>query len=305
MQVKKNKEWSKYRLFDKLSPYLFLAPSLLVIFLILIYPIGRSIYLSFFDLNLMRSMDVMHFVGFDNFVRLFKEPYFWQSFWITVVYTVGMAVGSFIFGLVGALILNLKFKGRSTARVLIMLPWAISPVVASLIWVWMLDKDFGVVNYILLEANVISDKVGWLITDGGALFSVIIVTIWKFAPIATVMLLAALQSIPNHLYEVARLDGASSYHQFRYITLPSIKPVSAILFNLLILWGFRRFEYIFLMTGGGPAKATETMVIKTYLEAFRNWDVGYASAIGTFTLAVALLFSVVYLKMTFRSQGGV
>lgn len=288
-----------------LTPYAYLAPAMIAIGVLILYPIGRAIYLSFHALDLMRPMEGIRFVGLQHFVRMANDAAFWRSLWITLIYTAAMAVGAFGLGLVMALLLNLKFRFRVFARVLVVLPWAISPAVASLIWLWMLDQDFGVVNYVLIQLGVVSTKVGWLTGGVAALTSVTLVTIWKFTPIATVMLLAALQTIPRDLYEAARIDGARTLQQFAYVTLPAIKPVSALLFCLLVLWGFRRFEFIFIMTQGGPAGATETLIVKTYQEAFRYWDIGYASALGTFSLAIALLFSLGYLRLIFRQEGGI
>lgn len=292
------------RMWRSSFPYLLMAPSMAAIAIIILYPIGRAIYTSFHFVDLMRPLENQRFVGFDQYRYMFSEPAFWRSLWITLVYTAGMAVGTFLFGLAGALLLNVDFRGRGFARTIIVMPWAISPAVASLTWTWMLDRDFGVVNYILVEAGLVSERVSWLSNGTTALLAVTVVTIWKFTPIAVVMLLAALQTVPEQLYEAARLDGATRVQLLRYVTLPGISPVSILLFNLLVLWGFRRFEFIFIMTQGGPAGATETLIIKTYQEAFRYWDIGYASAIGTFTLVIALLFSIGYLAMMSRREGG-
>lgn len=285
-----------------LSPYLYLAPSMLVICLILLYPIAYSVILSFFKLDLMSGVQQPRFTGISNYLSLFEDRSFWRSALLTIIYTCAMAGGSFLCGLIAALVLDQNFRGRGVARTMAILPWAISPAVACIIWVWMLDYDFGVINYLLTALRILPQRVAWLSAGIPALFSVSIVTIWKFTPISAVVLLAGLQTIPPELYESGRIDGANLFQLFRHVTLPGIKPVSAILFNLLVLWGFRRFEIIFIMTGGGPAGATETLIINTYQEAFRFFDMGRASAIGTFTLLIAMTFSVIYLKMLFRED---
>ncbi len=275
---------------------------MLVICLILLYPIAYSVILSFFKLDLMSGVQQPRFTGISNYLSLFEDRSFWRSALLTIIYTCAMAGGSFLCGLIAALVLDQNFRGRGVARTMAILPWAISPAVACIIWVWMLDYDFGVINYLLTALRILPQRVAWLSAGIPALFSVSIVTIWKFTPISAVVLLAGLQTIPPELYESGRIDGANLFQLFRHVTLPGIKPVSAILFNLLVLWGFRRFEIIFIMTGGGPAGATETLIINTYQEAFRFFDMGRASAIGTFTLLIAMTFSVIYLKMLFRED---
>lgn len=291
--IKKENRW---------LPYILLAPGMCAITVLLLYPIGRSISLSFHYMNLTQPGRGTPFVGLQNFTSMMSDPRFWSSFKVTLIYTFGMAVGSFILGFIGALLLNRSFRGRVLARAVVALPWAISPAVAALMFSWIFNQDFGVLNYLLMKLGVISTRIPWLSSTKYALWSVTATTIWKFTPIATFVLLASLQTVSQELYDSAAVDGAGPWHRFWHITVPSVRPVSGILFNLLVLWGFRRFEIIYIMTEGGPAGATETMVIKTYQEAFRFWNMGYASAIGTFTLVVALIFSVIYLRLVMSEE---
>jgi multiple sugar transport system permease protein len=226
---------------------------------------------------------------------------FWQSVRVTVIYTVGVVFGSYIVGLLCALLLNRPFRGRALARTLIIIPWAIPNVVTVLIWNWMLDANYGVVNYLLQTFHLIEENLRWRAMPDLAQISVTGVTVWTTYPVALVMLLAGLQAIPRDLYEAASVDGATAWQRFWHITWPGLAPVNIVLILLLSLMAFTRVvTIIYLMTAGGPAGATETLPIQTYLQAFKFFRMGYASAVGTVVLVIAVLFSIVYLYVTSR-----
>jgi len=179
----------------------------------------------------------------------------------------------------------------------------VPPVATAMVWSWMLDYQFGVVNHLLQAAHLIRAPIGWLTTPQWAMPSMVLVGIWKMYPIASVMLLAGLQCIPDELYEAAKIDGASRLDGFRYVTLPGLKPVCGILALLLTLWSFRSFTYIYIMTGGGPSQATETAVVLVYMQAFKFFDFGVASALGVVMLLLLVLFTAVYMKVVYGGTG--
>ncbi|MCA1648440.1 MAG: sugar ABC transporter permease [Chloroflexi bacterium] len=211
-----------------------------------------------------------------------------------------MVTASFLIGLGTALLLNNRFRGRAVLRTIAIIPWPIPEVVAVMIWAWMFSADFGVINYFVSLVVPGSGKVGWLSDPNFALPAVSMVTIWKQFPLATVMILAGLQHIPVDHYEAAAVDGANAGQRFRYITLPGLRHVNLVLVLLLVLYTFKRVTIIFVMTGGGPGRATETLPIQTYLQSFQFFDMGYASAIGTLMLTVAMSFTLLYLALTRR-----
>jgi len=275
--------------------YLLLVPSLIYLGILLFYPLAQSIYWSFHSMHLIRPRTAHDFVGLAHYQDIFHSPDFWYSVLNTVEYTVFGVAGAFLLGLMFALLLNRNFRGRTIARAMIISPWPVPYIVASMVWMWILGRDFGVANRFLLEAGLIKGSVYWLQKPGPAMFSVIAATVWKEFPFAVIMILAALQGIPQEQYDQATTDGANSFQIFRYITLPNLRSVTSIVLLLLIVWIFKRFTIIYVMTGGGPGGATETLIIKTYLTAFDYLKFGRASAMGTIMLCITLAFAAIYL----------
>jgi multiple sugar transport system permease protein len=285
-----------------LLPYFLLMPALLTVGLVLLYPIVKNTWLSLHALDYVRPQRGQEFVGLANYRELLGSRDFWLGMQNTAVYTFGTVAGSFAIGLYTALLLNERFRMRWLARTLTILPWAVPYVAAVLIWTWIMDAEYGVLNYFLLKLGLVAQKIPWLASPAYAMAAVLIVTIWKQFPFATVMLLAGLQAIPETLYEAAQIDGASRWHRFVHITLPGLRSVTAVVLILLTIWSFRRFAVIYVMTGGGPARATETLPIQTYLEAFSNYNMGYAGSLGTVTLMISMAVTLLYLWVLPRSE---
>ncbi|MFT4038245.1 MAG: sugar ABC transporter permease [Thermomicrobiales bacterium] len=281
-------------------PFLLILPALLVLGAVLFYPIALAIYSSFFDIGMM-NLNKQTFIAWENYQTMARTPAFWASARITVLYTVGVVAGAYAIGLGAAMLLNKPFPGRAIARTLIIIPWAVPNVVTVMIWNWMLDANYGVINYFLTSLHIVEQNLQWRALPQLAQLSVIGVTVWTTFPVALVMLLAGLQSIPRDLYEAASVDGANAWQQFRHITWPGLAPVNVVLILMLTLLAFTRVvTIIYVMTGGGPAGATETLPIQTYLQAFKFFRMGYASAIGTIVLVIAVVFSLIYLRVTSR-----
>ncbi len=284
------------------TPVILISPSLILFAALLLFPILRGLVLSFYDAGLLTPPGMEKFVGLRNYARLLSDPAFWSSLRVTVVYTCWVVAGAYLIGLATALLLHPRFGGRTVLRLLTFLPWAVPEVVAVLVWRWMFDYQYGVVNFFLRTLGVISANQGWLTVPQLALPAVVAVTIWKQFPLATLMLLAGLQAIPEHLYEAARIDGANRYQEFWHVTLPGLRPVNVVLVLLLVLYSFKRVTLVYVLTGGGPAAATETLSIQTYLQAFKFFQVGYGSAIGSSMFLVMLAFTVLYFIV--RSRRG-
>ncbi len=281
-------------------PILLVLPAAVLLALVLVVPMCIALWSSLFSLNILNLAD-QKFIGLDNYTRLVGDPAFWHALLITGVYTLCVLVGAYALGLVTALLLRPKFPGRGAARTVAILPWAVPQVVAVLVWVWMFDSNYGVVNYLLQLLGIGDGHVKWLEDQQLAFLAVVVVSVWVLYPVATTMLLAGLQGIGDELYEAARMDGASRWQQFRYVTLPGLAPVNLVLVLLLVLLGFTRVvTIIYVMTGGGPGRATETLPLQTYLEAFKYHELGYASAVGTTVLILAAGFAMVYFKVASR-----
>lgn len=286
---------NKFRM-SKCHGYFFILPCLAVLTIIYYYPIVKAINLSFFDIKMIDPRRKAVFVWLANYREILAMPHFWHSLRVTTLYTAGIVVGTYLIGLYTALLLNQNFRGRTLARSIIILPWGVPYVAVCITWSWMYDYQFGVINYILSQLGIIESNIGWLIDPSVALWSVLVVTIWKFYPIATLMLLAGLQTIPAQLQEAAKIDGANILQRFRYITLPGLAPVSRILILLLIIWGIGRIIIvIYLLTEGGPVRATETLILQTYLRAFSYFQMSYAATLATMILVMSILLSFVYL----------
>lgn len=268
-----------------LLPLYFLTPAALVLAVFILLPLVRSFVLSLFDASLLKP-DAGDFVGLGNYVDLAQNPRFWNSLAVTLTYTICSVVLAYFVGLGTAMLLNRRFRLRWLARILMILPWAVPEVVAVMIFKWMLDAQFGIVNHLLMAVGVISEPVAWLNDPGTALVIVILTTVWIEYPLATLILLAGLQTVPEELMESAQLDGAGRWQRFRHVTMPLLRFVNIVVIILLSLDTFRRTTLIYTMTGGGPRQATETLPVWTYVEAFANHRLGSASAIGITVLLI-------------------
>ena len=228
-----------------------------------------------------------------NYSALANDPTFRQSLWVSLLYTLGGTIPAFLIGLGTALLLNRRFPLRRIFRTLILLPWAVPAVVASFLFLWILNASYGVLDYFLVKAHLSSTYIPWLASQHWALLGVIIPTVWKSYPFFCLLILAALQSIPKDLYEAARVDGAPVVATFRAITWPGIRNAAYLAFVLQALWTFREFEVIYPMTAGGPGGSTQTLAIYLYNEAFEFFHMGYASALGMVTAVICVAFVAV------------
>lgn len=277
----------------KMIYWFFLLPALFLIAFVFLIPIGKSIQMSFHD---MKFVEEAPFIGVENYKRMFNDPYFWNSLKVTVLYTAIYTAGVFLVGFITALLLNMSFRGNATVRAIMTLPYAIPESVGALIWLWMLDYQFGIINYLLGKPTP------WLFQAPLALFAVVGIEVWKLFPMHTLILLAGLQGIPQELYEAASIDGANSIQKFFRITIPQLKQILSILLTLTIIWCFKRFTTIWVLTQGGPQRSTETFVIQIYRYAFAFNRMGYATAIGTFVLAILVGLTLLYFFISRRGE---
>jgi multiple sugar transport system permease protein len=286
---------------ERIVPYAFLGPTLAALAVVFFFPMLEAFRMSLYEIGM--AAGAQRFVGLRQYERVLTSPYFGKILVTSVVYTVGNVVFVWSIGLATALMLHRPFPGRAVARAMVILPWAIPYVAAALIWGWMFDYEFGVLNYALTTLGVFKQKVNFLTACQPALASLTGVSIWKLFPLGTVMFLAALQTIPEDHYQAARVDGAGRVQCFRYVTLPGVRNVSVFLTLLITIWSFgRSFTVIFLLTEGGPAGCSETVVIRTYLEAFKFFHPGTAAALGVLVLLISLAFSLCYLWIMYRTE---
>jgi multiple sugar transport system permease protein len=287
---------------DRWLPYALTTPVVVAVGILVFVPLLIGLLTSFTDAALPSLDQLGAGFTFENYSALPGDAAFWNSVRATAVYSLGGVGGGLVVGLAAALILNVDFRGRGVARTVLILPWAVPYVVTALLWVWMYNPQYGVINYFLLGIPFVDARAEWLTDPSLAMVAVILVTVWKTYPFAALMFLAGLQSIPRDLYEAAEIDGAGRVRQFLDITLPSLRSVSSVVILLLTIWSFGNFVLIFLMTNGGPAGATETLVVRVYQEAFRFFDAGSAFAMGTVLLGFALAVTAAYALMVRRVQ---
>lgn len=289
----------KYR--EEVLAASFLWPSLLILVALLIYPLIDVVRLSFHDSNLQREV----WVGFGNYIALADDPLFWRAFWQTVVFTFFSVLLHLVIGLGLALLLNMNLDPafRTVARGLLIVPWLLAPTVAGMIWVLML-QPFGVLNALLASLGFIDANftISWLGDPATALGSVTAMNVWRAFPFFMVMLLAGLQAIPKQLYEAAEIDGASLFRQFWHITLPQLRGVITTIVLLDSIWTFRAFDPVYVMTGGGPAHASEVLATAIYFDGFQKLKFGYASAEAVVMFIVLFIVSAIYVRRTMSNQ---
>ena len=283
------KHWSK------LIPYILVAPAFILMLLVVGYPILNSIYMSFLDYTLFKPKDIK-FVGLANYLKVLSDPIFRESLLNTVLWVVFGVFFQFLFGLILALLLNRKFKGRGIVRSVILIPWVTPGVLIGLMWRWMYDGNYGVINDILSKLHIIDNFIPWLSSSDTSMASVIITIIWQGVPFFAIMLLAGLQAIPQELYEAAYVDGAGSWHTFWHITLPMLKPTILISTLLRIIWVANSVDVIYIMTGGGPGYSTHTLSVYTYIKAQKALDFGYSATLAIYLTVMLASVAFVYFK---------
>lgn len=276
---------------ETLAPYLFVSLAAIYLLLFTAIPIVRGLLFSFTDSTLLNPTGGA-FIGFDNYASVLTGAEFYSSLAITIIYSAGTVVGSLTLGTIAALAINEKIPGRALYRALLTMPWAAPSVAVVLVFLWIFNLGSGVANRGVTALGI--SEQGWLLDPQLGLITVTAVSVWKVFPFVMLVVLAALQSVPSELREAARVDGADRLSVFRSVTLPHISPTLRVIALLMTIWSIRRFEIVYLLTGGGPIDSTNTIVISVYREAFQNSDLGRASAIGLLGLLLSLVVTVIY-----------
>ncbi len=268
--------------------YFLVLPALFLVVLLNIAPLIQGLLLSVQNQNLIRPNPTA-FVGAKHYIKaLTNDPDFWSSTFNTFYWTIGSVVVAYFVSLALALLLNLDIRGRALLRALFLIPWVVPNVVTALLWKWFYNDQFGMANFVLFKLHLITEPIQWLSTPEFAMPSVIAVQVWKLYPLMTVVLLAALQNVPKEVIEAAKVDGANALQRFWHVTLNFIRPSSMIIVLLSAIWTFQSFDIVYLLTGGGPAGATQNLAIMVYTKAFWATQLGYASAIGVLMMLLLI-----------------
>jgi multiple sugar transport system permease protein len=280
---------------------LLIAPAVLLLLATIIYPLGYALWLS---LNSVYT-PTQHssFVGLANYRDMLGSSTFWFSLWITIVWTTSTLVLQVLCGVGMALLLNEKIVFRSAARSLILFPYFVSTVVAVLVWRWLFNDLYGVLNQVLLTTHIVDSPVNWLGQMPNAMISIVLVGTWKYFPFVVIAVLARLQTIPLALYEAARMDGAGPFGRFFDVTLPQLKEVLGVVILLRIIWDFKEFDLLYLMTGGGPVNETRSVPLLVYQQAFGLNQMGAASTSAVGMMVVMAVFMALYLYRAQRVRG--
>ncbi|MEK9702766.1 MAG: sugar ABC transporter permease [Deltaproteobacteria bacterium] len=277
--------------------YILILPSIVLIFIVIIYPVFHGVSLSFQEMQLTKPHKT-GFVGLKNYYKLFTDEVFLISLKNTGIWVTVVTILEFSLGLLSAVLLNRAGLFVKISGVLILLPWILPSVVAANIWALMLDSRLGVLNDILYQVGLIREYVAWFAEKETALISTMLIEVWKGFPFFSLLLLAGLQSIDDELYEAGRVDGASDVAMFWYITLPMLKPVIVATIVLRVISLVNSPDLILILTNGGPGYSTHVLSLYAFLKAYSEFNFGYSGTISVFMFLILIFFTILYVRMS-------
>ena len=279
-----------------------IAPALLLILSLTLYPVAYSIWLSLLEKH--SFFPQQRFIGLENYIYLWGDEEFWTSLWLGVVYSFWTILFQLILGVAAALILNESFAGRGLVRGIVLFPYMIPTIVAVILWKWLLNDTYGVVNYWLLALGIVRDPISWLGTDH-IMLSTIAMSVWQFFPFVLLSILARLQTIPEELYEAAKVDGASALRRFTHVTLPQIRGILFVVILLRSIWMFTKFDTVWLMgEGAGAGRYIRTLPVYAYMRTLTYYQAGLGAAIAVIMFAILVVSTVLYFGL-FREEADI
>ena len=284
------------------QPFLFFvlnSPAILLLLGLVLYPIVYSFWLSLHQYNLRRP-DRVSFIGLDNYQGILSSDQFWNAAGNTAIFCAGSISLTVILGTLLALLLNESFPGRGVLRAVMLLPWAIPPVVNGLIWQWLLDGQHGLINSSLVEVGLLAAPHAWLSSPSTAMPALILAQVWNHVPFVAVVMLAALQTVPHELHDSAVLDGAGLLQRFRYVTLPWLSHALLLVLVTQTMVALRTFDIIYVLTGGGPGSATTVVAWLTYTTTFSLTDFGRGNAYAYIMAVVTFCLSLIYIRLLWK-----
>lgn len=286
----------KIHYFKRLTPIYLIAPSFLIMLLLYGYPICMVIIESFHKVSIMSGE--MKFVGLSNFYEIIEDGSFFTTLALTFKYTAITVMLKISVGFIMAMFLNSEMYFSKTLKFLSLIPWAIQQVTVSIVWKWILDGNYGYLNYYLTKFGIIENNISWLSSPTFAFYFAVIIDTWLGISLISMIFLAGLSSIDKNLYESAMIDGAGIISRFKNITLPSVKNLILVTTALVTIWTFNSFNVIFVLTAGGPMRSTETLIIRIYQEAFSNFNLGVSSSLSLIATLILILLSLIYYKFS-------
>jgi ABC-type sugar transport system permease subunit len=300
LNIEKKKKFSLFNLRSKdtvkrkdgVSAIFFLTPTLIIFLTFILFPVIFSFYLSFHEWNMFSSE--ASYIGLENYKRMFQSEEFWSVLKNTVIYTLGTVPLNMALALLVAIALNKKIKGKKFLRTAFFAPVIISPVAAAVIWRWIYDPNYGLLNYSISFLGV--DSINWLNDPTAAMFALIIMGVWKTFGINMVLFSAGLQGIPETYYEAAEIDGAGRWSKFWKITVPMLAPTTFFIMIMSMISSFQVFDLVYVLTSGGPLGSTKVLVFFVYEYAFKFFEMGYASAAAYVLFAILIVLTMVQVR---------
>lgn len=293
--------YKQLRFSDGEMAALLLTPVLTYLFVISYYPIIETLWTSFHQGSVL-SVQAEEFVGLENYREVLESSSFWNALTVTLIYTFGSVPVEMVIGLGLALLVNRGFRGKYIAQAAILFPWALPTIINARIWAWLFHGEYGVINDLLVRVGILEAPYPFLSDPQVALASMLFVTIWKTSSFVALILLAGLASIPDTLYEAAKIDGASKLRQFWYVTLPLLKPVILVALIFRTLPAFQAFGLPYGLTGGGPGEATTTLVLWAHSHTFTRLEFGEGAAAATIITLIAMVICIIYVTTLYEPE---
>ena len=277
-----------------------MLPALLLIAALILYPVAYAIWLSLFEKH--SFFPAQRWVGLGNYAAIFRDAEFWDSVWRAVVYASTTTALQLVLGVAAALVLHESFRGRTLIRALVIFPYMIPTIVAVIVWRWLLNETYGIVDHLLVRFRLVSEPIVWLGVDY-VMASLVAMSVWQFAPFVVVSVLARLQTIPPELYEAATVDGASRWRRFVHVTLPQLQAVLFVVVLLRSIWMFTKFDTVWLWgEGAGAGREIRTLPIYTYMRTFTYYQAGFGAALSVLMFLLLMAATLVYFRLFWRDE---
>lgn len=287
---------------EQMAGYLTIMPAMFLILGLTLYPVGYSIWLSLLEKHSFFPQE--RFIGLENYIYLWSDPEFWSAFWLGLVYSFWTIIFQIILGVAAALILHEAFIGRNWVRGIVLFPYMIPTIVAVILWKWLLNDTYGVINYWLLDIGIVDEPISWLGADH-IMLSTVLMSIWQFFPFVLLSILARLQTIPEKLYEAAKVDGASAFKRFIHITIPQIRGILFVVILLRSIWMFTKFDTVWLMgEGAGAGRFIRTLPVYAYMRTLTYYQAGLGAALAVIMFLILVICTIVYFRM-FREEADI
>jgi len=275
-------------------------PALLLIAALILYPVAYAIWLSLFEKH--SFFPAQRWVGLGNYAAIFRDAEFWDSVWRAVVYASTTTALQLVLGVAAALVLHESFRGRTLIRALVIFPYMIPTIVAVIVWRWLLNETYGIVDHLLVRFRLVSEPIVWLGVDY-VMASLVAMSVWQFAPFVVVSVLARLQTIPPELYEAATVDGASRWRRFVHVTLPQLQAVLFVVVLLRSIWMFTKFDTVWLWgEGAGAGREIRTLPIYTYMRTFTYYQAGFGAALSVIMFLLLMVATGLYFRLFWRDE---